>query len=111
MQCGPPRRRGSETSLPELSRNEEPALMAHCAPERVTAPQRAGDALSRRNGMDPDAFATSLGPKRGKNSMRARVTHRRSGLDQGSIRAPQMHSAFLGLGPMQNCDFEGLSSL
>ncbi len=72
MQCGPPRRRGSETSLPELSRNEEPALMAHCAPERVTAPQRAGDALSRRNGMDPDAFATSLGPKRCKNSMRAR---------------------------------------
>ncbi len=72
MQCGPPRRRGSETSLPELSRNEEPALMAHCAPERVTAPQRAGDALSRRNGMDPDAFATSLGPKRSKNFMRLR---------------------------------------
>ena len=76
-----------EDSLPEPSRNEEPALMAHWAPERVTAPQRAGDALSKRNGMDPDAFTTSLGPKRGNNSMRLRVTHRRSGLDQGSSNA------------------------
>ena len=68
----------SDPRRSEPSRNEEPALMAHWAPERVTAPQRAGDALSKRNGMDSDAFATALGPKRGKNSMRARVTHRHS---------------------------------
>ena len=81
--------------------------MAHCAPARVTAPQRAGDALSKRNGMDPDAFATSLGPKRSNNFMRLRSL---TG-DQGSIRAPQMHTAFLGLQSRQNGDFEGLSSL
>ncbi len=81
--------------------------MAHCAPERVTAPQRAGDALSKRNGMDPDVFATSLGLKRGKTPCgQGSLTG-----DQGSIRAPQMHTAFLGLGPRQNGDFEGLGSL
>ena len=37
--------------------------MAHCALERVTAPQRAG----KRNGMDSDAFTTPLGQKRIKN--------------------------------------------
>ena len=43
--------------------------------------------------MDPDAFATSLGLKRGKNSMRLRVTHRRSGLDQGSPNADSIPRA------------------
>ncbi len=81
----------SDPRRSEPSRNEEPALMAHWAPERVTAPQRAGDALSRRNGMDPEAFATTLGPKRCKNPcLQGSLTG-----DQGCLNCPSVARSVL----------------
>jgi hypothetical protein len=65
------------------------------------------EVLRKASACDDDRhFSKTL-----QNSMRLRVTHRRSGLDQGSIRAPQMQTAFLGRAPRRNGDFEGLSSL
>ena len=77
---GAPEVLGEQVSTP-FAGHDLPGVLReqlHGLSDPSDAPQRAGDALSKRNGMDSDAFATALGPKRGKNSMRARVTHRHS---------------------------------